>query len=59
MRESIRWNYTSILNIVFLVVTALLLFRFLRTGGPAMLKMMDVVPDPNDEAPHSCCHHQP
>ena len=56
MQESIRWNYTSILNIVFLVVTALLLVRFLRTGGPAMLRMMDA-PPPADDAPvHHCCH---
>ncbi len=57
MRESIRWNYTTILNIIFLIITALLLWRFLRTGGPAMLKMMDHPPDPNDETAHHCCHH--
>ena len=57
MRESIRWNYTSYLNILFLAITALLLIRFLRTGGPAMLKMMDAAPpDPNDESAHHCCH---
>lgn len=38
--EGIRWNYTSVLNIVFLVLAALLLIRFFRTGGPEMLKMM-------------------
>lgn len=38
--EAIRWNYTTILNIVFLLVAALLVLRFLRTGGPAMLRMM-------------------
>ncbi len=55
MQESIRWNYTSVLNIVFLAVTALLLWRFLNTGGPAMLKMMDAAP--SDDAPaHHCCH---
>ena len=52
MQESIRWNYTSVLNIIFLVITALLLWRFLRTGGPMMLKMMDKAPDPNDETAH-------
>ncbi len=56
MKESIRWNYTSVLNIVFLAVTALLLWRFLRTGGPAMLKMMDAAPK-DDETAHHCCHH--
>ena len=34
------WNYTSVLNIVFLVVAAVLVWRFARTGGPAMLRMM-------------------
>lgn len=40
VEESIRWNYTTILNIVFLVFAMLLVIRFLRTGGPAMLRMM-------------------
>ena len=39
--EGIRWNYTSYLNIIFLVFAIILVVRFLRTGGPAMLKMMD------------------
>jgi len=34
------WNYTSILNIVFLAAALVLVARFLRTGGPAMLRMM-------------------
>jgi uncharacterized membrane protein YraQ (UPF0718 family) len=33
-------NYTSVLNLVFLLLAATLVWRFLRTGGPAMLKMM-------------------
>jgi uncharacterized membrane protein YraQ (UPF0718 family) len=40
MEESIRWNYTTILNIVFLALAAVLVIRFFRTGGPEMLKMM-------------------
>jgi uncharacterized protein len=39
--EGIHWNYTSVLNIVFLALAAVLLIRFIRTGGVAMLKMMD------------------
>jgi len=55
MQEAIRWNYTTVLNIVFLAITAMTLFRFLRTGGPAMLKMMDDAP--KDDAPaHHCSH---
>ena len=58
MQESIRWNYTSMLNLFFLAVTALLLVRFLRTGGPAMLREMGNAPaDPM--AAHSCCHPEP
>jgi uncharacterized protein len=38
--ESIRWNYTTILNIIFLVFALLLVLRFVRTGGPEMLRMM-------------------
>ena len=34
-------NYTSVLNIVFLLLAAIFVVRFLRTGGPAMLRMMD------------------
>jgi uncharacterized membrane protein YraQ (UPF0718 family) len=57
MQESVRWNYTSILNIIFLAITALTFIRFLRTGGPAMLRMMDDNTPPADEAPaHHCCH---
>jgi hypothetical protein len=37
----VTWNYTTILNIGFLVLAAVLLIRFLRTGGPAMLRAMD------------------
>lgn len=38
---SISWNYTTVLNIVFLIVAAGLVWRFLLTGGPAMLRMMN------------------
>ena len=40
VEESIRWNYTTILNLVFIALAAVLVIRFFRTGGPAMLKMM-------------------
>jgi uncharacterized protein len=40
MTEGITWNYTSILNIIFLLLAALLLFRFFKTGGPGMLSSM-------------------
>lgn len=41
LEASVTFNYTTVLNIVFLVVAAALVWRFLRTGGPMMLKMMN------------------
>ena len=38
---SISFNYTTILNIIFLVIAALLLVRFFKTGGPKMLAHME------------------
>ena len=38
---SISWNYTSWLNIAFLALAAALVWRFLRTSGPEMLRMMN------------------
>jgi uncharacterized membrane protein YraQ (UPF0718 family) len=40
MEESIHWNYTTVLNIIFLMLAVILVIRFLRTGGPEMLRMM-------------------
>jgi uncharacterized protein len=42
MTAHVSWNYTTYLNVVFLAVGALLLWRYFRRGGGwAMLKMMD------------------
>jgi hypothetical protein len=41
----VTWNYTTVLNIIFLLIAAALLVRFFRTGGGPMLKMMDGSPD--------------
>jgi uncharacterized membrane protein YraQ (UPF0718 family) len=38
--EGVSWNYTTVLNIVFLLLAAALVVRFLRTGGRQMLAMM-------------------
>ncbi len=59
MNASITWNYTTVLNLIFLVLSALLLLRFLRTGGPAMLREMGNVPANPSAAPHSCCEPEP
>ncbi|HMA38261.1 MAG TPA: permease [Chloroflexia bacterium] len=39
--DGVQWNYTSLLNILFLGLAMVLVVRFLRTGGPAMLRMMN------------------
>jgi uncharacterized membrane protein YraQ (UPF0718 family) len=41
VEASIQWNYTTVLNIIFLAVAALLLWRFFTTGGPDMVREMD------------------
>jgi uncharacterized membrane protein YraQ (UPF0718 family) len=56
MEASISWNYTTWLNIVFLILAALLIVRFLRTGGIPMLRMMSGSPDSEHEG-HD--HHHP
>lgn len=40
LEASVQWNYTTVLNILFLGLSALLIWRFMRTGGPEMLRMM-------------------
>lgn len=40
VEASLSWNYTTWLNIAFLLLAALLVWRFLKTGGPEMLRMM-------------------
>jgi hypothetical protein len=47
--EGPQWNYTTVLNGVAVVVAVLLVVRFLRTGGPAMLRMMNA---PSAEMEH-------
>ncbi|TXL91914.1 permease [Streptomyces sp. IB2014 016-6] len=42
--EGITWNYTTFLNIAFLVLAAALLVRFFRTGGLGMLRAMGGAP---------------
>jgi uncharacterized membrane protein YraQ (UPF0718 family) len=49
VEASITWNYTTVLNLLFLAVAAVLLVRFLRTGGPQMLRMMDAPGRPGGE----------
>ncbi len=52
-------NYTSVLNVIFLGVMALLGWRFLRTGGLEMLRMMEgaSVSSADDAASRHHEHH--
>ena len=52
IEASIHWNYTTVLNIVFLLLAAALVFRFVRTGGIPMLRMMGGGPDDEHEHHH-------
>ncbi len=51
-------NYTTGLNVVFLVLAAILIVRFLRTGGPAMLRMMNVPEFALDHGDHAAMAHE-
>ncbi|WP_327281793.1 permease [Streptomyces sp. NBC_01205] len=42
--EGVSWDYTTWLNIVFLLLAGALLWRFFRTGGTLMLRMMGGAP---------------
>jgi hypothetical protein len=46
---SVQWNYTTVLNIIFLIIAAAMCYRFVRTGGIPMLKMMGGVPGPDGQ----------
>jgi hypothetical protein len=58
--EGPSWNYTTVLNIVFLMVATVLVLRFLRTGGPAMLRMMNTPEEDmaqHDQGMAGMAHH--
>jgi uncharacterized protein len=50
---AISWDYTTVLNIIFLLLAAALLVRFFRTGAGPMLKMMGGGPDQHAHADHA------
>jgi uncharacterized membrane protein YraQ (UPF0718 family) len=50
MEEGVTWNYTTVLNIIFLALALVLVVRFVRTGGVPMLRMMGGDPDDADES---------
>jgi uncharacterized membrane protein YraQ (UPF0718 family) len=56
-QDGITWNYTTWLNIVFLLLAVVLLWRFFTTGGRRMLAMMGGGPD--DMTGHDHAGHDP
>jgi len=66
---AVRWNYTTVLNIAFLALAAALIWRFVSTGGRAMLGMMGGAPDGpahhteharhEDDPQHTATRHGP
>jgi uncharacterized protein len=55
--NGITWNYTTWLNIIFLLLAVTLVWRFFSTGGRAMLSMMGGGPD--DMAGNHHSGHRP
>ena len=56
IQAPVQWDYTTVLNVVFLVVAGALVYRFVRTGGMSMLRMMGGGPDEHhDHSGHE--HH--
>ncbi|MEA2502897.1 MAG: uncharacterized protein QOD01_3008 [Actinomycetota bacterium] len=45
VEAGVTWNYTTFLNLGFLVLAGVLVVRFLRSGGRQMFKMMGGGPD--------------
>ncbi|MEH1837418.1 MAG: permease [Nostoc sp.] len=57
VEASIRFNYTTVLNIFFLVLAILLVTRFFKTGGPNMLKMMNNGSEQEHSEHHNMMHY--
>jgi uncharacterized membrane protein YraQ (UPF0718 family) len=56
VEASVTWNYTTFLNVIFIALSAVLVLRFLRTGGPPMLRMMRTSPVQDHERSGYAAH---
>ncbi len=56
MEAAISWNYTTWLNIALLGLAALLVARFVATGGIPMLRAMGGSPEAEHDHSHHHCH---
>ena len=56
--QTVSWNYNTVLDIAVLALIAVLLVRFLRTGGVAMLRAMEHPGEhEHDHAAMAAAHH--
>jgi uncharacterized protein len=55
--QAVSWNYTTVLNIIFLLLAGALVARFVRSGGWPMLKMMGGSPDQHEDYAHGSHEH--
>ena len=57
--QTVSWNYDTVLDIAVLALVAVLLVRFLRTGGVAMLRAMEHTGEhEHDHAAMAAAHHR-
>jgi hypothetical protein len=56
MEAGVICNYTTWLNIAFLILATMLVSRFVRTGGIPMLRMMGGSPSAAAEHRHGAGH---
>jgi uncharacterized membrane protein YraQ (UPF0718 family) len=57
--QGVSWDYTTWLNIVFLLLAAVLIARFASTGGAGMLRMMGGAPEPDGMTAGHAGHEHP
>jgi hypothetical protein len=48
-QAAITWNYTTFLNIAFILLAGALFYRFIKSGGMGMMSMMNGGPDDMDQ----------
>ncbi len=53
---TLSWNYTTWLDLAFLALAVVLVTRFVRTGGPAMLRRMSHPAPAGDDGEHDHDH---
>jgi uncharacterized membrane protein YraQ (UPF0718 family) len=57
MEMGFRWDHTAVLNLVFLALAAVLLWRFFRSGGAGMLRHMNEPMDGGHEMHYGHGNH--